>query len=69
MRSSRAKIETGTATVVIAKRKNEIVENKDVDDLFRIVKEVRNHDEPLVMQEDGGKKSSCPPRSGQDAAG
>ena len=39
--------------MVLARLSDATVEIKDVDDLFRVVKEVRGRDEPLVIQHDG----------------
>ena len=40
--------------MVAVKRKGATVEVRDLDDLYRVVKEVRAQDEPLVIQDDNG---------------
>ena len=41
--------------MVLAKLKDSTVEIKDVDDLFRVLKEVRNSEEPLVIRDNGAE--------------
>ena len=47
--------------MVAVKRKGATVEVRDLDDLYRVVKEVRAQDEPLVIQGDNGDEIVLPP--------
>ena len=47
--------------MVTVKRKSESVEVRDVDDLYRVLKEIRAEDEPLVIQGDNGDEIILPP--------
>ena len=49
--------------MVVAKRKDGTVEIKDLDDLLRVLKEVRADEEPLILQEDGGNEIVLNPRA------
>ena len=47
--------------MVTVKRKGSTVEIRDVDELYRVLKEVRAEEEPLVIQGDNGDEIVVPP--------
>lgn len=47
--------------MVSVKRQNKSVEVRDVDELYRVLKEVRAEEEPLVLQGDNGDEIVLPP--------
>ena len=49
--------------MMVAKCKNETVEIRDLDDLLRVVQEVRAEDAPLVLQIDDGDEIVVEPAS------
>lgn len=52
--------------MVAAKLKNTVVEIRDLDDLLRVVKEVRAENEPLVIEIGGGQEFVVNPAPRQD---